>query len=242
MDWSQTTTLIFDFGNTLVEFGAEAQAVDQRRMTAELTELFGPVDTEVLAALRMEQITAPFRNGHVENTFPGVLTEMVERLYGQTPTADVVETLMGMRKEIFKEVITAPDGVGELLGDLAANLRLGFISNYPCGATIRDALDRFGWTGWFDSIVISGEVGVVKPHRRIYERSVAELEVTPGECVYIGDNWLGDVQGAKGFGMRAIYTTQYESYEGFQPQPGDVEPDARIEHLEALRGMFLETR
>jgi FMN phosphatase YigB (HAD superfamily) len=65
------------------------------------------------------------------------------------------------------------------------------------------------------------------------------LELEAGQCVYIGDNWLADVQGAKGIGMRAILTTQHVPYEKFERREGDHEPDARIGHLGELEGHFL---
>ena len=52
---------------------------------------------------------------------------------------------------------------------------------------------------------------------------------------HLGDNWLADVQGAKRLGMQMIRTMQYEAPERFDPQPGDFEPDAVIEHITQLR-------
>jgi len=64
------------------------------------------------------------------------------------------------------------------------------------------------------------------------------LGVAPEECVYVGDNWLADIQGAKRIGMKAIHITQHAPYEQFHPEDSDHEPDARIEHLSELPGML----
>ena len=91
----------------------------------------------------------------------------------------------------------------------------------------------------FDVIVVSGEVGFVKPHARPYELMLGELGLEAGECVYVGDNWLADIQGAKGVGMQAILTTEHVPYENFERRDGDHEPDARIAHLGELKGLLL---
>jgi FMN phosphatase YigB (HAD superfamily) len=85
---------------------------------------------------------------------------------------------------------------------------------------------------------VSGEVGFVKPHPRPYELMLDGLGLNADQCVYVGDNWLADVQGAKGVGMRAVLTTQHVPYERFEPKEGDHQPEARIGNLSELEGLF----
>ena len=63
------------------------------------------------------------------------------------------------------------------------------------------------------------------------------MGVQPEATLYVGDNWLGDIQGAKRFGMRAAWITQYVPYEKFDREPGHHEPDLIIEHLQELAGL-----
>jgi putative hydrolase of the HAD superfamily len=91
-----------------------------------------------------------------------------------------------------------------------------------------------GLSDLFEVIVVSGDVGYVKPHALPFETLLAGLDEKPENCVYIGDNWLADVQGAKRIGMSSIYISQHKSYEKFEPGPGDYEPDIRICHFSEL--------
>ena len=71
----------------------------------------------------------------------------------------------------------------------------------------------------------------MKPHRRPFELLLEGLSLEASECIYVGDNWLADIQGAKGIGMGAILTTEHRPYWKIEPSEGDHPPDARITHL-----------
>lgn len=55
----------------------------------------------------------------------------------------------------------------------------------------------------FDRMVISAEVGLVKPGPRIYEKVVSDLNVKPAEAVFV-DDFPENVAGAKAVGLEAI--------------------------------------
>jgi len=58
---------------------------------------------------------------------------------------------------------------------------------------------------YFKTIVISENVGVNKPHPKIFEYAVANSGADTGKSVMIGDNLDADVRGAQQFGMDAIF-------------------------------------
>jgi epoxide hydrolase-like predicted phosphatase len=55
----------------------------------------------------------------------------------------------------------------------------------------------------FDAIIISSEVGVMKPDPPIYGHVLQELGVAPNEAVFV-DDALRNVEGARAIGMHAI--------------------------------------
>jgi epoxide hydrolase-like predicted phosphatase len=55
----------------------------------------------------------------------------------------------------------------------------------------------------FDSIVISGEEGIIKPGREIFELALERAGVLPEEAVFIDDN-EGNIEGAKSAGIAGI--------------------------------------
>jgi epoxide hydrolase-like predicted phosphatase len=56
----------------------------------------------------------------------------------------------------------------------------------------------------FDHIIISAEVGIVKPDPAIYELCLQALNVEPDEAIFI-DDFRENIEGAKSVGMQAIH-------------------------------------
>ena len=81
---------------------------------------------------------------------------------------------------------------------------LGLITNGD-GNQQRQKLQRTGIAEYFTSVVISGDIGVAKPQREIFERSAEELGLKPNELLFIGDNPQADVLGALGAGWQSIW-------------------------------------
>lgn len=67
-------------------------------------------------------------------------------------------------------------------------------------------LDRY-----FDVVVLSYRVGVIKPDRRIYQIAADKLGVQPDECVFTDDR-PANVAGAVACGMKGIVYTDFDTY------------------------------
>jgi len=158
---------------------------------------------------------------------------------GRVSADDAIAQLRQVRFDAVVRAIKAPDDIYPLLSALKRRFKLGLVSNYPDGGAIRASLDRLELTPYFGSVVISADVGWVKPHPRPFEQCLEQLGIIPKQAVYVGDNWLADVQGAKRLGMQMIRTIQYEAPERFDPQPGDFEPDAVIQHITELQPLLM---
>jgi epoxide hydrolase-like predicted phosphatase len=88
--------------------------------------------------------------------------------------------------------------------------KFGMISNVGHGFIEKMFTDKpVGY--YFDSVVLSSDVGLVKPDKRIYELSSLQLGVPAENCVFI-DDLPKNVEGAKNAGMQAIL---YKSYPQF---------------------------
>ena len=84
------------------------------------------------------------------------------------------------------------------------HIRLGLLSNCPAELCKprRSILRRNGIFGFFDAIVLSGEVGAQKPDKEIFEAALKELGVKESQRVmHVGDCVLSDVQGAQNAGL-----------------------------------------
>jgi len=137
----------------------------------------------------------------------------------------VIETLgldlEPQERERFLELIEDPPTERELVPVAGAveavrrlherGLRLGIVSDtgFRPGRVLRRELAAAGILGCFEpaGLAFSDEVGVPKPHPRIFQAALRGLEVEPGEAVHIGDLKFTDVAGARGAGMRVLRFT-----------------------------------
>jgi epoxide hydrolase-like predicted phosphatase len=93
----------------------------------------------------------------------------------------------------------------ELAGYAAAlrpRYQTAILSNSVAGAR-RHEQARFGFGQLVDVIVYSDEAGLAKPDPRIYSLLCAELDVSPGEVVFL-DNRPANVDAACEFGIHGI--------------------------------------
>ena len=111
----------------------------------------------------------------------------------------------------------------------------------PCGIVTNggsimqmNKIRESGLEGLVQSIVISEEVSVAKPDRRIFERALADIGANPLTTMFVGDNPDADILGAKEVGMHAawIHHGRQWPYEG---QP----PDHILGHVSEVRDIVL---
>jgi HAD superfamily hydrolase (TIGR01549 family) len=118
---------------------------------------------------------------------------------------------------------TLIDGAAETIKRLAGRYRLGVISDsgLSIGNTLRQFLKRDGLLDCFTCTTFSDEVGVSKPHARIFQVTLDRLEARPHEAMHLGDLTHSDIAGAKAIGMGAVRLTA-----NYDDANRSVEPDA----------------
>jgi putative hydrolase of the HAD superfamily len=102
------------------------------------------------------------------------------------------------------------------LRGLRPQQKVGLISNAWSG--LRAFIKSRGFEDVFDDMIISAEVGLIKPDARIYQLALERLDVEPAEAVFV-DDFPVNVDGARAIGMYAIQFTR---------------PDATLEELKRL--------
>jgi putative hydrolase of the HAD superfamily len=81
----------------------------------------------------------------------------------------------------------------------AGGVRTGLISN----SWGHGRYDRSTFPELFDGVVISGEVGLHKPEREIFELGAEKAGLAPGDCVFV-DDLRENCAGAEAVGMTAV--------------------------------------
>jgi putative hydrolase of the HAD superfamily len=73
----------------------------------------------------------------------------------------------------------------DLVARLGSKCRLAILSNSdPLNSR---GYTQKGWYGPFDPLILSHEIGILKPDRRIYDILLQRLGLPPEECVFIDD-------------------------------------------------------
>jgi len=94
------------------------------------------------------------------------------------------------------------DDVAPTLASLKARgLRLGIVSNWD--DRLRPLLRLLRLDHYFESIVVSCEVGARKPDPRIFEAACAALGSAPSQTLHVGDSREMDYHGAQSAGLQA---------------------------------------
>ena len=98
------------------------------------------------------------------------------------------------------------DGVGDALRELAAEHKLGVVSDaiFSPGRVLRELLAGEGLLDLFQGFAFSDEVGCSKPDPRMFRSAAEQLDVPLSEVVHIGDREHNDIGGAHSVGARAV--------------------------------------
>lgn len=120
--------------------------------------------------------------------------------------AEVAADLMAERHmSALAEAVVCPPDRPRVLERLAAAHPLALVSNFDHGPTAHLLLARFGLTRYFRTVVVSADVGVLKPAAEIFDVACARLAIDPARCLHVGDSREADVLGATAAGMTAVW-------------------------------------
>jgi len=88
----------------------------------------------------------------------------------------------------------------------ARGIRTGLLSNTHWPEHFHEHfLQRDGLAEFLDICVYSSNEPEMKPHPRIFQRVLAELDVRPERTLFVGDRQHDDIRGAQGVGMRGVW-------------------------------------
>jgi 2-haloacid dehalogenase len=145
------------------------------------------------------------------------------------PGGELRERLMHLYLELqaFPEV---PDVLRRLK---AAGLITAILSN-GSPAMLRSAVANAVIAGLLDAVLSVEEVGVYKPHPRVYQLAVDRLGVAPGAIVFLSSNaW--DAHAAAAFGLSVVWCNRYGQRREHLPGA----PDREVRTLAELPALVI---
>lgn len=113
---------------------------------------------------------------------------------------------LDISKSTVQQALAKDEHINQELLDyikqLKATYKIGLLSNIGRGGAER-YFQGINTAEYFDDMVLSGEVGLVKPAAEIYLLAAKNLSAEPSECVFIDDG-EHNCAGARAVGMQAI--------------------------------------
>lgn len=183
----QVDAVIFDIGNVLVHWQPEA--------------LMAKVEPDpARRAWLMQHVVTPAWN----REFDGgkLFADGVAERLALHPEHEVA---IRAWHERFDEMITGPieANVAVLAALRQAGVPVYAITNYSA-ETFAHGRKRFDFYNWFDDCVVSGEVGLLKPDKRIYRLLIDRNGLKPERAVFIDDT-LANVEAAAALGLKTVH-------------------------------------
>jgi HAD superfamily hydrolase (TIGR01662 family) len=107
------------------------------------------------------------------------------------------------------------------------------------GPKFTDEVRELGLDEFFEAMVVSCDVGYLKPHPRIYQAALEQLNIEGEEAAMVGDNLRADVEGAKTLGLAAIWRRPIrgepqEAATDERELTGPIAPDYAIKEIGEL--------
>lgn len=207
--------ILFDLGNTLLYFDDDWDEIHQQAILSlgqNLNFLGVEVEPGILAAEFDRRVKIYYEKREIdliEHSTEFVLRDLLESVGYPNARDDLVRSGLDAFYSTFQpHWQLEKDTIPTLKSLKAMNYRVGLISNAGDASDVNTLIDRAGIRSYFNRIWISADVGVRKPHPRIFEIALDSMYVRPKEAVMVGDSLNADILGANTIGMSSIWITR----------------------------------
>ncbi|RPJ35330.1 MAG: HAD family hydrolase [Planctomycetaceae bacterium] len=163
--------------------------------------------------------TALFLDADVVDVFRTILTSCCG-LEGAEPDHLPEDCAHLFRAATRKDIFLYPT-VKPALALIKKGYKLGIVSNAQEAFTMPE-LDLYHLRPYFEEIVLSSQAGVRKPNPMIFQRALDNLGAGPHQAVFVGNDLIVDILGARRLGMKTILVGPGD------PNVRGVVPDATV--------------
>lgn len=199
--------IAFDFGNTLCAWDeAQYQQVTLSTVEAVCATMPG-LDVESACG-----VFSRIRNEHCARELPRmrevdltqILAETAKELRGAPLSDAEMHSVIEAHVKAFVGVCRSSPGLHALMERLSRRYRLAVLSNYSMSECIRLSLRELGLDRYLDKVMVSADLGVIKPSRWIFAELLNAMDLPPENVLFVGDDWVADVVGACASGMPCV--------------------------------------
>jgi putative hydrolase of the HAD superfamily len=239
--------IIFDLGWTLIDFDKDVPTAVEN-CAKDLDGFFRKngfeLDCKAVFDDYFQEVRVLWRAGDAFlYEYPASLA-MLRALRRHVTEPDAARLTAGVMRHGFGSIIASwqlfPDVLDTLAALRDAGYRLGCVSNINDGHVMRSVVEREKLHDWLWPIYLSEDVGLRKPHPRLFQLVLDDWGLRPEQVAMVGDNRKTDIQGAHHAGLRGIWLDRDvdHPWRRVEGDAGDIIPDATIKQLSELPGLL----
>lgn len=183
----------------------------------------------------------------IKNEMRQKFREYDEKYFGKSDKTDVVASFFddfppqyGMPKHAiqafwnhhFPQCFSVSEDTLTIIHRIKQQMKVGIITN----GSVERQKAKISYTNldrYFDTVIISEEVGWSKPDGRIFEIALKRLNVKPENTLFIGDDLVKDIDGCQQAHIKGIWFNP-----SMRKNDTDIQPYAEIHSLEHVFNFF----
>jgi HAD superfamily hydrolase (TIGR01549 family) len=219
--------ILFDAGGTLFHPNPSFEKVYEESLTALGVKVNDQeLDRAILKVVRkFNEVSESDENFELK---PKLWTESLLQALG-VDSKDILKSLQSAISSQIKMVI-AHSTVDTLLALKDRGYRLGIVSNWS--GVLSDVLRDQDLLPFFESVITPLDAGVAKPHQKMFEAALEDLDVEASKVICVGESYAADIVGARRLGIQSIlYDPRFRELRALCPE----DTSGKVVALEALR-------
>lgn len=247
--------VLFDFYNTLVKIkDEEGDSKNFEKVLSIISEETGSnigslkINALWLREKYFEEIGKEYLVSH--ERFPDIDLEIIWGIILQSPELEIPKEklfnnsvslpqkiLKGFRKSAIRYFETVQNVVNVMKYLTQRGIKVGIVTNAQ-KIYFEEEIQLTGILPYVDCIIISAEYHFQKPDVRLFELALERIGFSAEKAVFVGDDMLSDIQGAKKAGIHTVYIPS-DFGANFSL---DISPDDVIRDVQNLPELFGATK
>jgi putative hydrolase of the HAD superfamily len=224
---SPLSAIFFDIDDTLYSTSEFAEMARSAALDA-MIDAGLDVEKRILQE-ELEEVIQEFSSNY-EHHFDKLLVRIPRRVYrGKNPAVIVAAGVVAYHETKTHSLVPYEDAIEVLRLLSKTDLKLGVITE---GLEVKQAekLVRMRIHPYLsaNAIFISNQIGISKPNPKIYQRACSDLNLKPGETMYVGDNPAHDVDPPNRIGMRTVRMRRGGKYYNCE---SETQPEREVQNF-----------
>jgi putative hydrolase of the HAD superfamily len=203
-DYSHITTIIFDMDGTLIRHTWQLSQITET-LFAEFADDLAPVTHDEFFEQfwsKSEDLWYMMIDGAVAG--PTVAKySYFNTLRSLDKDTNLAELMLTKWNELVLTEAQPFDDTIAVLDTLRKRFKIGILTNGFITLQ-RGKIELYELAEHVDFTVVSEEIGYHKPDKRVFEATLKLAEANPSETLYVGDNLIADIQGAREAGLTPV--------------------------------------